>query len=1294
MSARFTPKRRSSRQPIRMACEGIERRLLMCGSHFSEAEFLAEFPTEAAMLKGELPPAYEEPAGPEGGPDAVNIVWINRGLASDNFTTVFGGNAGTARSVVDAVIRHYERVITNVNQSSGNNRIDVTISMDPNDLGFGGGAGSYVVGGDGRMTAGAITIDSGNDTNGNGTGDGAGWYLDPVPDDFAEFNGQITNAFAVDAPAGSPANGLSDLYTIVMAEMTHVLGINSNTSTLYNLAGTREWTDTNQSDTAEGGGVGTFHVFQGDLISHLMTSNNGGSGGTDRGVPLHGAGPGVNVNFNAQTWIGAQDAMNASYEGSRRYLVPETSRLIMADAFGYTTTNAQQFGTGYANLNRSTGVLTVRGGDFHPGSPVTNDRIYITTQGSTIYVAVDPPADIAGTWTLPGGGDFPSWTSTFTTSEVSSIVINSEDGDDDIFVYGVPSGITVSVNAGNGNDFIQVGDGDVDDINTGVQGNVAITGGAGADSVSFFDFFDDIGNDDITVTSSTIQKTASSTSGVVSYGTVEEITVTGNPQNDTFLLNSALSTVDYIFNGFGGNDTLVVGAGDFDTIDGNVTLSGGAGTDLVRINDSTDTGSDTYQVSGNRFEKTVGGTGSVVASSSTEQMVVLGNTGGSTWSVPQLSSFLDVTLTGGAGNDSFSGFFGNNFDNNLQSSLTFQGGGGTDSITINDQGSAGLDYNLDNNSLDKGGAGVFNYTTSESFVLNCNAGDNDITLLSTFSSCPVTINGNSGNDQVFVNDGSSFLFNFGSDITFNGGGGTSDQVNINDSGFAGAETYTVTNGRVVLPFNSADVFHTGAESVVITGGNGGNTINVDQTNIDVFALGGDGADTFNIGNGDFDTNITAGVLVVGGNGADIAIIDDTLDAGSNTWTTTAGQTAKDSGTGTVVTSFFGVTIDHLRIDAGGGNSVFNVNAIGSSTTTMDLTINAGLGNDTVNAGNGNLTGNLYGTVSVAGQGGTDSLFVNDLSDAGADTYNMSSGSVTKLDWAHAANHNSVENFTLQANTADNTINVTSASSLTTYRLNGNAGADTFDVVGTSSAGVIVHGGAGLDNVRVNDDEVGTAVVNFEQAQDLNSLQMFVGSTLNVLPGGDNYIDAVTTGTLRGILNLNDNFLITGSSVPFILDKITRGYNAGGWDGLPAGASSGVVRSTTAAGSALADGLGYVQIGAAAGQLNIAVYRGVGVAAGEMIVSYTLYGDNNLDRTVGIGDFANLAANFNLAGTNWLRGDYNFDGTTGIADFANLAANYNQSIPSAPARSAATPSHFASTPIAPERVWEDLPFDPI
>ena len=53
--------------------------------------------------------------------------------------------------------------------------------------------------------------------------------------------------------------------------------------------------------------------------------------------------------------------MNARYEGSRRYLVPETSRLIMQDGLGYSTVAAQTFGTAYAIVNQTTRTLTIRG---------------------------------------------------------------------------------------------------------------------------------------------------------------------------------------------------------------------------------------------------------------------------------------------------------------------------------------------------------------------------------------------------------------------------------------------------------------------------------------------------------------------------------------------------------------------------------------------------------------------------------------------------------------------------------------------------------------------------------------------------------------------------------------------------------------------------------------------------------------------------------------------------------------------------------------------------------------------
>jgi hypothetical protein len=64
----------------------------------------------------------------------------------------------------------------------------------------------------------------------------------------------------------------------------------------------------------------------------------------------------------------------------------------------------------------------------------------------------------------------------------------------------------------------------------------------------------------------------------------------------------------------------------------------------------------------------------------------------------------------------------------------------------------------------------------------------------------------------------------------------------------------------------------------------------------------------------------------------------------------------------------------------------------------------------------------------------------------------------------------------------------------------------------------------------------------------------------------------------------------------------------------------------------------------------------------------LHGDFNSDGIVGIGDFSQLAANFNTPGT-WETGDANEDGFVDIGDFSLLAANYNQVATGSTARGA-------------------------
>ncbi len=1241
-------------RPLRLATsqmvESLGARMMLCAGHFNWDNFETTYPMEAAMLKGDLPPAYTDAPAQEGG---ANIVWINRGLASDQFSSTFGANAGTARGVVDAVLRHYERVINSFNQPGGGNTVNVTISMDTSGTGLGGGAGSYAVS-NGYMTGGAITLDRGSN------GSGSGWYLDAQPDDFAEFNGQITNAFAVDAPVGSPARGLSDLYTVVMAEMTHVLGINSNASTRFNDSATREWTDTNQADTAEGGGIGTFHVFRGDLINHLMTSNNGGSGGSDRGVPLHGAGPGVNVSYASQTWIGAQDAMNAVYEGSRRYLVPETSRLIMADAYGYSTNSAALFGTGYANLNLTTGVLTIRGGDAHSGNPVTNDKIYVAMDGGgTIRVTVDVPADIAGTYTSPGGGDFPGWTSEFSASQVNSIVVDGNAGDDDIYIQGVPSGVTLVVNAGSGNDYVQIGNGDVDDSNTGVMGNVTVNGGTGTDSVLYFDLLDDVGNDTYTITSSTITKPFS---GVITYNNadVELLTVDGSGLNNTFDVNSSDATVPMNLSGFGGDDTYRIDV-DFDNaILGNVSCLGGTGTDTVTVNDSLDIGLDDYLVTGNRFEKS-SSTGAVFASSSTESMNITCNNSTNDVNVPQLSSWMNVTIHGGDGNETFT-VANNNFDANLLGTVSVDGGLGTDSLLASDTSDTGDDsYNYYNNRIDKGGATYIGYTAIESCLLNANGGANTITLFSSTASIPTTINGNNGDDSFRVNDGTSFLFNFGGDVTLNGGVGD-DSLSMTDTGFAGTGTYTLTNGHIVAPFNSFDVIHNSMSFISVNGSKGNNTFNVDQTDVLTFVLGDDGDDTINVGGDNFDANIGANVLVAGGNGNDYAYYRDALDTGNDTYTLTSGGITKPTSTVSLLTSFFGPTIDNVWLVANGESNVINVESTGSSTTPMNFIVSAGLGDDTMNVTptTKDISG-LYGNVTLNGEGGTDAIVMDDFLAAGGDT-TVLAGGLTKNDWTGFINYGGTatnEKINLNASNAASTIQMIGSPTTAAFRIDANGGADDIDIEGNALGNsVTVTSGAGLDTLRLNDDNSGTVRVNLVQSEDLAVLNILAGGLLTVEAGNNKTIDVVTSTTLSGRLDLNDNYLIRRgtTNLPFYDQRLRVGYNGGTWT---TSSDLSIFSSVAASAASAKDALGFAQAGA----VGIATYGGLAVGANDIVIGYTQYGDTDLDRDVDFDDLLRQAQAYGTTGKFWQNGNFNYDAAGGVTfdDLLLTAQNYGTTL---------------------------------
>jgi hypothetical protein len=436
----------SSRAATRV--EPLEGRTLLCLDH--------SLTTYDDPFTG-VPEGYQ---GPEGG--GADIIWVNRGT-TDNFG-VFGANAERARGVVDAVLVAFERMIGDFNYSDGSNNFNVTVRVSGSGNGASASLGATL---NGKPKSGTVTMGGGSG------GTGGGWFFDPTPNEHSEFVGNITNAFSGDAQAGSPASGLGDFYTVVAAEITHCLGLFGN-----NLPGwAARTTNTNIPDTAEAGSSNTgsrgyFWVFQGPSIKHLLTSNNGGSGGSNWGSAVHAAGPGVPVSFGGDTYVGSQDIGNAVYEFSRRYIPNRAFSLMFKDAYNYSTEDPDKFGTFYAVYNESTRNILVRG-----GTGVNNDTISISTSGSTLVVSVDPQNDVAGTGHLPGTGNLPAFVSEFDVSQVSSITINSADGNDTIDINGLPAGIALTINPGNGNDTVNVNE-------TDAGATVVVSGSSGSDALS------------------------------------------------------------------------------------------------------------------------------------------------------------------------------------------------------------------------------------------------------------------------------------------------------------------------------------------------------------------------------------------------------------------------------------------------------------------------------------------------------------------------------------------------------------------------------------------------------------------------------------------------------------------------------------------------------------------------------------------------------------------------------------------------------------------------------------------
>lgn len=889
-------------------------------------------------------------------PVGEQIYWWNRGGVMDGFDAMFGAEAEAARSVVDAALASWGRVIDSFNYDMGPDVYVVTVQAleNPTNPGALGGVSQIrLVGNDGRPRQGAIGIYSNADSVNPG-----GYFVDPTPMDWSEYDwqagyseGPSFNAFAGLASPSSPAFGLHDLFSTVTHEMFHLLGLSRGPGTpelrfQADPNGYLHSTGVEDDPWSDGlDGPGKLWIFDGPSVTALLTSNNGGSSGEDVHRPVHVAFP--QQAGPLQGVYGALDMLNSTGLSGLRKLPSNLDALILQDAYGYDIVMPETFGTMYAILNEKTGGLLIRG-----AYGASDDEISISRVADRFEVRVDIGDDV------PGIGPTDAFVSNFAVADVTSISILGYNGNDTI-ALGTDLGVAVQVDGGFGlsteTDRLFIDGTTADDgivvTSTGVVLNgVAITYAdideVGVDGLDGGDAYalglatsgpgivavNDTGAtgvDTLTTNATSLDDTISVTANQVTLGSlplqtvvhtgIEALTVVTGPGHDTITIDGGQGTILSSV----GNDTIsILSCGpDGLIIDGqedsdSYIVNFGNLAGLVTIADTGLLGDDDLIVNGTPDDDII---------DETATQVLLGN--------PVIET---VNYTG-------------------MEDLTVDGGGGNDDITINGSHTK-----------------IFGGPGSDRFTLLANGPDG------------LLLDGEDGADDYVIQfgrlEGSVTVSDTGSDDA-------TDTAEI--LGTAADDTMTLSEGQISL--GGEIVYFEALEDMSIDGGDGEDAVSVEgELSTPVVWRNASGI------------GITAGVLrVVGTDGKDHVDVKLIGPGGSDdgdwdqpmirvlTNLNIAGSDGGDDGRsdGGADVSFFDPSlVDRIEVHLCGGDDhakVGNSRSDGGSDGSWDLLVPAlivgGDGKDHLQGGGGNDT--------IVGGSGNDHLFGgggDDLLDGGDD----------------------------------------------------------------------------------------------------------------------------------------------------------------------------------------------------------------------------------------------------------------------------------------------------------------------
>ncbi len=759
----------------------------------------------------------------------------------------------------------------------------------------------------------------------------------------------------------------------------------------------------------------------------------------------------------------------------------------------------------------------------------------LSLSGST-YTLNDTGETITLTAAAKAAGYTGSGTNTVTgpnSSALTSITVNLGDLADTANIRSTAK--PTLVNTGDGNDTINVSSTGLTGNLAGITAPLTIDAGAGANILNVSDYTATSGNQNVVIGSTSITGFAGPTDNVaINYqatgGTFSLLHVLGsntpslsqtftvnNPNTSLLQLNTdngtntvnvqAISGPVSIVGGLGKDNIVVCStsdlSGSLDNINGALTIDGGQGVNTLTVSDAGTTGPannaviTSSQITGfagaNNDQtisyKAIGGTFS--------QIHLIGASDASLADQFTLSSPNGpLVLDAGAGNNIVN-------VRALTSAATINGNGGDDTINVSSDAptNQGVLNNINGTLTVDGGSG-----TNTLFVSDYG----QTSLTDNVTVTPTTITGFAGSSKA---------------TTINYGAGTFSSVVLSGSNTL-ADTFTVSGSTNVslLGNGGNDTFKLsdGATAQSIDGGAGTDTLSYSAytTNVNVTLAASSSANGYQSNSA---TGLSSGFAnidaLVAGSGTNNTLTGEDV---ASTWTLgSSAQTYNDGGSTSLAFSGF------QTLDGGSDVDIFNINA----NATIDLNGNGG--NDTFNVADGvTLTGTIDGgagtdTLSYAAYSspvavtltGSDATGFSSTSATGVTQFagidnligGQGSDALTGENVASTWTLGSTNSYndttatltfsafeTVDGGTDVDTFNVAGSTDVTTA--NGNDGADIFNV--NANATVDLNGNGGNDTFNVADGVTLTGTIDGGAGTDTLSYAAYSSPVAVTLTGSD------------------------------------------------------------------------------------------------------------------------------------------------------------------------------------------------